>query len=301
MDHRFSLTTKDGFSLGIKGVLTALSWFWRVFGGIVLYLKSRKELWRPEGSDIPCEETNRMGTKWMGRIYSGWSQRNNKKREHKGRGNWQTGRLVNQNQPDVGWSLQFIVLFHPCASGWERENYHSVTSISHECSQMEEEEDRPSESARSFRGFEDERQMEAETGKSDGWMGVLVVRTERQYLPGWERVLAGGRTERRSLSPRLHCQPTPNDAPARRHQRGSVTTPPPPKQECMQPARELPRLLQCGQWWSPAFHGGNIWGLPPRSRPWKRWLPAWSCLGCCRFSEPQGSETNKQTIKVRRN
>lgn len=48
----------------------------------------------------------------------------------------------------------------------------------------EEEEDRPSESARSFRGFEDERQTEAEMGKSDGWTGVLVVRTERQYLPG---------------------------------------------------------------------------------------------------------------------
>lgn len=47
----------------------------------------------------------------------------------------------------------------------------------------EEEEDRPPEWARSFRGFEDERQMEAEMGKRDGWTGAPVVRTERQYLP----------------------------------------------------------------------------------------------------------------------
>lgn len=43
---------------------------------------------------------------------------------------------------------------------------------SHESSQMEEEEDRPSASARGVQRFEDERRMKAETGKSDGWREV---------------------------------------------------------------------------------------------------------------------------------
>lgn len=41
--------------------------------------------------------------------------------------------------------------------------------VSQERSQTEEEEGRPSGSARSFRGFEGERRMEEETGQSEGW------------------------------------------------------------------------------------------------------------------------------------
>ncbi len=59
-----------------------------------------------------------------------------------------------------------------------------------------------------------------------------------------------------------------------------------------------PQPLRCGRWWSPAFRKGNTWGLPPYSRPWRRWPPASSCSGCCSFSVLRGSEWWKNKEKT---
>lgn len=51
-----------------------------------------------------------------------------------------------------------------------------------------------------------------------------VRSTEHQYLQEWGPGLVGCLTERQSLSPHLHCQPTPDDAPDRSTRRTLVFT-----------------------------------------------------------------------------
>lgn len=154
----------------------------------------------------------------------------------------------------------------------------------------------------------------------DGVEGVGVRRTVHQYLQEWGPELVGGQTKKQSLSPHRACQPTPNDAPAqtKRKQKAGFTTEwalltrcttrifvgfrlweyPSISSVCK--ACVLPRPLRCGRWWSPASHVGNTWGLLPRSRPWTKWPPAWSCSGCCSFSGLQGSEWCKKNLKEKK-
>lgn len=92
--------------------------------------------------------------------------------------------------------------------------------VSHERSQTEEEEGRPSGSARSFRVFGWGEADGGGNGTERGVDGRAGVRTARQYLPESELALAGGQTETQSLSPHLPCQPAPNDAPTGKSQQG---------------------------------------------------------------------------------